>query len=121
MPPTTSGRRLGCRELPGAAPLNLPTPAHIAPANPTEAHATRHTGRGQCGRVGFGVGGEIDSGLACDWAVGGKRASLWGFAWREKFVLKTPDTDEASYTFNKHHIRHRFCRTCGIHAWGEAN
>lgn len=81
----------------------------------------RHTGSCQCGRVAFEVEGEIDSGLACNCSMCGKRASLLWFVSREKFVLKTPDTDAATYTFNKHHIRHRFCPTCGIHVWGEAN
>jgi len=28
--------------------------------------------------------------------------------------LLTPETDLAAYTFNKHKLRHHFCRHCGI-------
>jgi hypothetical protein len=33
--------------------------------------------------------------------------------------LLTSDEDVGTYTFNKHVIKHRFCRTCGIHTYGE--
>jgi hypothetical protein len=79
-----------------------------------------YTGSCQCGQVAFDVDGEIDSGLACNCSMCGKRASLLWFVPRDKLVLKTPEADVATYTFNKHHIRHRFCAKCGIHVWGEA-
>ena len=43
---------------------------------------------------------------------------LW-FLPRDKLVLKTPESDTRSYTFNRHVIQHRFCPTCGIHPYGE--
>jgi len=35
------------------------------------------------------------------------------FVPREHFVLATPGEALATYTFNKHVIRHRFCPHCG--------
>ena len=81
----------------------------------------KHTGSCQCGKVAFEAEGEIESGLACNCSMCGKRGSLLWFVPREKLVLKTPESDLSTYTFNKHVIQHRFCNTCGIHVFGEAN
>jgi hypothetical protein len=35
--------------------------------------------------------------------------------------LRTPEEDLATYTFNRHVIKHRFCRVCGIHPFGEGS
>lgn len=81
----------------------------------------KHTGSCQCGKVAFEAEGDIDSGLACNCSMCGKRGSLLWFVPRERLVLKTPESDLSTYTFNKHVIQHRFCNTCGIHVFGEAN
>ena len=33
--------------------------------------------------------------------------------------LRAAENDLGTYTFNKHVIKHRFCKTCGIHPFGE--
>lgn len=43
---------------------------------------------------------------------------MW-FVPRPALTLKTPEDAAATYTFNKHVIRHRFCPTCGMHPYGE--
>jgi hypothetical protein len=45
-------------------------------------------------------------------------ALMW-FVPRDALWLRTPDSDLATYTFNRHVIKHRFCPTCGIHCFGE--
>ena len=35
-------------------------------------------------------------------------------------TLLTPESELATYTFNKHVIKHRFCKTCGILPFGES-
>lgn len=72
-----------------------------------------------CGRIVFDVEGEIDSALVCNCSICHRKgASLW-FVPREKLHLRTPEAELATYTFNQHVIRHRFCPTCGIHPFGE--
>ena len=44
-------------------------------------------------------------------------SSLLWFVPRQQFRLLTPDANAGTYLFNKHVIEHRFCRTCGIHAY----
>lgn len=79
----------------------------------------KHTGSCHCGNVKFEVEGEVDSGLACNCSMCQRKGSLLWFVPREKMKLLTPETNAASYTFNKHAIKHRFCPTCGIHPYGE--
>ncbi|BCT94067.1 hypothetical protein LYSHEL_30940 [Lysobacter helvus] len=80
----------------------------------------QYTGSCQCGQVAFDAEGEIESALSCNCSMCARRASLLWFVPRDKLVLRTPEAAIATYTFNKHHIQHRFCPTCGIHVFGEA-
>lgn len=72
-----------------------------------------------CGKVAIEAEGEIDSGLACNCSMCGRRGSLLWFVPRDKVKFTTPEDQAASYTFNKHVIQHRFCPACGIHVFGE--
>ena len=80
-----------------------------------------YTGSCQCGQVAFDVEGEIDSGLSCNCSMCARRASVLWFVPRDRLVLKTPEDQLATYTFNKHHIQHRFCAACGVALFGEAD
>ena len=86
----------------------------------TTTPAPIHTGSCHCGRIAFEVQGEIDSALACNCSMCLRRSSLLWFVPRSSLHLKTPEDAAATYTFNQHHIRHRFCPVCGIHPYGEA-
>ena len=44
---------------------------------------------------------------------------LW-FVPRSAVTLSTPPEALATYTFNKHVIKHQFCRTCGCAPFGFA-
>jgi len=79
-----------------------------------------YQGSCQCGQVAFDVEGEIDSGLACNCSMCSRRASLLWFVPRDKLVLRTPESAQATYKFNKHVIEHHFCPTCGIAPFSEA-
>ena len=79
-----------------------------------------HTGSCHCGRIAFSVEGEIGTVIDCNCSICRRRGHLLAFFPRSAMVLKTPDADIASYSFNRHAIRHRFCPTCGIHPFGEA-
>jgi hypothetical protein len=43
---------------------------------------------------------------------------MW-FVPRAALTLTTADENAATYVFNKHVIRHRFCPKCGIHPYGD--
>jgi hypothetical protein len=79
----------------------------------------RYTGSCHCGNVKYEVEGEVDSGLACNCSICSRKGSLLWFVARDKFRVLTPEANLATYTFNKHVIKHQFCPKCGIHTHGE--
>jgi hypothetical protein len=79
-----------------------------------------HQGSCHCGKVAFEAEGEIDSGLACNCSMCQRKGSLLWFIPRGQLRLTTGEDALATYTFNRHAIRHRFCPACGIHVFGEA-
>ena len=79
----------------------------------------KYQGSCHCGKVRYEVEGELQGVMACNCSMCGRRGSLLWFVPRDRFRLLTPEADAATYTFNKHVIKHRFCASCGIHPFGE--
>ena len=78
-----------------------------------------HRGSCHCGRIAFEVEGEPKEVMACNCSVCSRKGSLLWFVPRDQLRLLTPESDMATYTFNRHVIKHRFCPRCGIHPFGE--
>jgi hypothetical protein len=78
-----------------------------------------YKGSCHCGRTAFEVEGELAGVMDCNCSICSRKGSLLWFVPRDKLRLLTPEANLATYTFNKHVIRHRFCPTCGIHPFGE--
>jgi hypothetical protein len=78
-----------------------------------------YQGSCHCGQVAYEVEGEIQGALACNCSMCRRKGSLLWFVPRAQFHLRTPEDAAATYTFNKHVIKHRFCPTCGIHPYAE--
>jgi hypothetical protein len=84
---------------------------------------TGHYGGGcQCGAVRFEVDVDISGPLACNCSRCGRLGLNLVFAPVGAFSLKSGEDSLTEYTFNKHKIRHRFCKVCGVqsYALGEA-
>ncbi len=79
----------------------------------------KYNGSCHCGKVAYEVEGQIDKAVACNCSMCQRKGSLLWFVPRDKMHLLTPDENAGSYTFNKHAIQHRFCRTCGMHPYAE--
>src|SRR5262245_12304407 len=79
----------------------------------------KYKGSCQCGQIAFEVEGELKDLLACNCSMCARRASLLWFVGRDQLHLQTTEEKIATYMFNKHQIKHRFCPTCGIHTFGE--
>ncbi len=73
-----------------------------------------------CGKVAYEVDGTLDSAMACNCSMCQRKGSLLWFVPRTQFQLLTPDESAATYLFNKHAIKHRFCPACGIHPYAES-
>ncbi len=80
----------------------------------------KYQGSCHCGRIGFEVDGELDGAMSCNCSICQRKGSLLWFVPGEQLRLLTPENDMATYTFNKHAIKHHFCPVCGIHPFGEA-
>lgn len=78
-----------------------------------------YQGSCHCGRIKFEIDGTIEGAATCNCSICERKGAVMWFVPREQLKLLTPDADAATYTFNKHHIKHRFCPTCGMHPYGE--
>lgn len=79
----------------------------------------KYPGSCHCGRIAFEVQGQLEGALACNCSICQRKGALMWFVSRDQLTLLTPESDMATYEFNKHLIKHRFCPTCGIHPFGE--
>ncbi|MEO8062472.1 MAG: GFA family protein [Pseudomonadota bacterium] len=77
-----------------------------------------HRGGCHCGKVTIEVEGEIGGVISCNCSICQKRGSLLWFAPRDKMKV-TGEEELTTYTFNKHVIKHRFCKICGVLPFGE--
>jgi hypothetical protein len=78
-----------------------------------------YQGSCHCGKVAFEVEGELTGAMACNCSICKRKGSLLWFVPREQLRLSTDESALATYMFNKHLIKHRFCPNCGIHPFGE--
>lgn len=74
----------------------------------------QHQGSCHCGAIAFSLEADIDEVYDCNCSMCRRRGGLLWFGPASGFTLNTPDAPIGSYTFNTHHIEHRFCATCGI-------
>lgn len=79
-----------------------------------------YKGSCHCGRIAFTAEGELKQVMECNCSICTKRGSLLWFVPRDRFHLRTPAADLSTYTFNKGHIKHRFCSVCGCAPFAEA-
>jgi hypothetical protein len=79
----------------------------------------KYKGSCHCGTIAFEVDGDLEGAMACNCSICARKGSLLWFVPRDQLTLLTPEADLATYTFNKHVIKHHFCATCGIHPFGE--
>jgi len=77
-----------------------------------------HKGGCHCGKVTIEVEGDIGGVISCNCSICQRRGSLLWFVPRDQMKL-TGESELTTYTFNKHVIKHRFCKTCGILSFGE--
>lgn len=78
-----------------------------------------YLGSCHCGAIRFEVEGELSGAMSCNCSMCQRKGALMWFVGRDQLRLLTPDENAGTYLFNRHVIRHRFCRTCGIHPFGE--
>jgi hypothetical protein len=79
----------------------------------------QYHGSCHCGNVQFDVEGEITGAITCNCSICQRKGSRLAFFPRTALTLTTPEDAMSSYTFNKHVIKHHFCKTCGMHPFAD--
>jgi hypothetical protein len=77
---------------------------------------------GSChrGAVAFTVAADAPAGaMACNCSHCRRKGFLLTFVPADQFTLDSGEDSLITYTFNKHQISHRFCKTCGVQPFGE--
>jgi hypothetical protein len=79
-----------------------------------------YSGSCHCGAVTFTVDSEPPtSAISCNCSHCRRKGFLLSFLPAGQFRLDSGEDRLATYTFNKHQIRHRFCTTCGAQPFAE--
>jgi hypothetical protein len=79
-----------------------------------------YSGSCHCGAVTFTVDAEPPQGaMSCNCSHCQRKGFMLAFVPAGQFTLDSGEDALTTYTFNKHVIRHRFCQTCGVQAFGE--
>ena len=73
-----------------------------------------------CGRIKLRLDANPDEAMECNCSHCHRKGLILAFAPRDKLIVDADPGDVACYTFNKHVIQHRFCRTCGVQPYGES-
>jgi hypothetical protein len=80
----------------------------------------RYKGSCHCGKVAFEVESDLSGGaISCNCSICSRKGALLIAVPRDALKLLSPETDLQKYTFHKHTIVHRFCRTCGMHPFAD--
>lgn len=73
-----------------------------------------YSGGCHCGAVRYDVSMALGDVIACNCSMCGRAGTLLSFVPAAAFHLQSGDDNLSDYSFNKHSIRHVFCKTCGI-------
>ncbi len=76
-----------------------------------------YTGGCHCGNVRYEAKADLSSVMACNCSICGRKGALMSFVSGDAFKLLTGEGKTTDYQFNKKHIHHLFCSTCGIHSY----
>lgn len=77
-----------------------------------------YQGSCHCGAVAFTVDADLPTqAVSCNCSICRRNGSLLTFVPEEKFVLNQGQDALRTYEFNKHHIQHQFCETCGVQSF----
>jgi len=79
----------------------------------------KHRATCHCGRVALEFDADIQGGLSCNCSICSRSGALLMFLPRDAVQIEAAPDALTTYTFNKHVIQHKFCKTCGIKTHGE--
>ena len=78
-----------------------------------------HTGSCHCGAVTFELDGTIEKLIECNCSHCSAKGFLLFFVPRDALRVTAGEDALETYTFNRHVIKHQFCRTCGVEPFAQ--
>lgn len=76
-----------------------------------------HIGSCHCGAVTYEVTAEFTEALRCNCSHCKRKGFLLAFVPSDAFQLRSGEDAQTTYHFNKNHIDHTFCKTCGVQSF----
>ncbi len=80
-----------------------------------------HRGSCHCGAIAFDVDASMEGVIECNCSLCSRRGYLLWFVPRAKVAFDAGEQASTVYRFNKHHIAHHFCPTCGCAPYAAAD
>ena len=78
---------------------------------------TTHPGSCQCGAVRFEATTDLDTVIECNCSHCYRKGLMLTFVEPAAFNLLAGEDALSEHTFNRHAIKHLFCRTCGVQSF----
>jgi hypothetical protein len=80
--------------------------------------AKQYNGSCHCGKVRYEVTTDFAKVMECNCSHCSRKGFLLTFVAAERFKLLQGEDALTEYRFNKNHIAHLFCSTCGVQSFG---
>ncbi len=81
----------------------------------------KYQGSCHCGAVKYEVEGDFKEGMSCNCSHCKRKGFLLAFVPGSQFNLLQGEENLTTYQFNKKHIDHVFCKTCGVQSFGRGH
>jgi hypothetical protein len=78
------------------------------------SNTQKHVGSCQCGRVRFEATMALDNCIECNCSHCYRKGLILAFVPAANFTLVQGGDVLSEHLFNKHKIKHRFCKNCGV-------
>jgi hypothetical protein len=82
------------------------------------AHLSTYQGSCHCGNVRFEVQTDLTGVISCNCSICSRAGYLLTFVPASQFKLHEGKDAQSDYQFNKKHVHHLFCKTCGVRSFG---
>lgn len=81
----------------------------------------KYQGSCHCHAVTYEVEADLTEGMSCNCSHCKRKGLLLAFVPETAFNLKSGEDKQTTYHFNKKHIDHTFCKTCGVQSFARGH
>lgn len=80
----------------------------------------KYKGSCHCDQVAFEIEADIEEAIECNCSHCERKGLLLAFVPAVNFKLLSGEDNLSEYRFNKKHIAHLFCKTCGVQSFSRS-